>query len=663
MLRAIVDARGLLGAVTAALICLWGLRTYPFDTANVYLLYIYAQKPGLYYLLAYSYATLWFTTPWIGTSVITSVLTMVAYRRRPHLRLRPLPAYPAPESRPTPMLVIGESHLPRQMGRASEPTWLIIPQRGLYTGVMILGAVGTGKTSACMYPYVDQLLRWRAHDPDLKVGGLVLEVKGDFCRQVRTMLAAAGREADYLDIGLDTGVCYNPLHNDLDPYAVAYAIASLLNNLFGKSKEPFWQQAYTDLLKFVISLRRITEGYTTLAEVYRYVIEDGKIGKNISTLRAQFENPGDVIAIRHEDYAVARLRHAGWTLWAPVSDTHVAHPYNAELEAVLGRLGIAYEVRSGTAAICADRRHRLDAIHRWYNHTWSNLDHRLKASIVEGIVVFLSLFDENPAVYRAFCPERSAYVGPLSPGEPRPLPPLEDLLETGHVLGLNFPVALNPALARGLGVMLKLDFQRAVLQRIGKMALQPQRPWRDLLFVADEYHAFATVGETDPTGDERAFALSRQARLIPMVATQSISSLRSALGSDEAWRTLLQCFRTKIFLATSDEFTAKIAAELCGRADRVKARYGLSESGQGAHVSLLTGRATAARHSLSASKTYMLESDYIFQPRVFTELQHAQAIALPYDGLNPLPPQYCYLKPHYLDVQASYFDHVAQGAL
>ena len=24
---------------------------------------------------------------------------------------------------------------------------------------------------------------------------------------------------------------------------------------------------------------------------------------------------------------------------------------------------------------------------------------------------------------------------------------------------------------------------------------------------------------------------------------------------------------------------------------------------------------------------------------------------LPYDGLNPLPPQYCYLKPHYLDVQ------------
>jgi hypothetical protein len=231
------------------------------------------------------------------------------------------------------------------------------------------------------------------------------------------------------------------------------------------------------------------------------------------------------------------------------------------------------------------------------------------------------------------------------------------------VIGLNFPVATNPALARGLGVMLKLDFQRAVLQRIPKIAADPTRAWRDILFIADEYHAFATVGETDPTGDERAFALSRQARLIPIVATQSVSSLRSALGSEEAWRTLLQCFRTKVFLATSDEFTARIAADLCGRADRLKARYTLSEGGQEAHISLLTGRATASKHSLSASKTYMLESDYVFQPRVFTELQHAQAIVVPYDGLNPLPPQYCYLKPHYLNPHVSYFDHAARGAL
>ena len=36
---------------------------------------------------------------------------------------------------------------------------------------------------------------------------------------------------------------------------------------------------------------------------------------------------------------------------------------------------------------------------------------------------------------------------------------------------------------------------------------------------------------------------------------------------------------------------------------------------------------------------------------------------LAYDGMNPLPPTFCYLKPHYLDVQTSYFDHAAAGRL
>jgi hypothetical protein len=662
MFRKILAARALVAMSVAAAVGTWGLYAYPVQTDNPFLGLIALQNPFVFRVLSYGYATMWFTTMFFAASLVTSVVAIVAYRYPERVRVRTLAPYPEPESRPTPTLVLGEAHFPRTPGPAPEPTWLTIPQRGLYTGVMILGAVGTGKTSACMYPYVDQLLRWRPDDPTQKIGGLVLEVKGDFCQQVHTMLRGANRDADYLEIGLNTGVCYNPLHNDLDPYAVAYAIGSLLNNLFGKSKEPFWQQAYTDLLKFVISLRRITDGYTTLSEVYRYIIEDELIGKNIRTLKTQFDNPPDVLAIGREWYQ-GQMRQAPWTLWVPLGDTHVGHPYDAELESYLAGHDIPFEVRTGSAAICADRRHRYDAISRWFYNTWTRLDHKVKASIVEGVVVFLSLFDENPAVHRAFCPPREAYIRPPKPGDPRPLPPLEDLLETGHVLGLNFPVAMNPALARGLGVMLKLDFQRAVLQRIPKIAANPKGPWRDILFVADEYHAFATVGETDPTGDERAFALSRQARLIPIVATQSISSLRSALGSEEAWRTLLQCFRTKVFLATSDEFTARIAADLCGRADKLKARYTLAEGGQGAHISLLTGRATASKHSLSASKTYMLESDYLFQPRVFTELQHAQAIAVPYDGLNPLPPQYCYLKPHYLDVQTSYFEHLERGTL
>ena len=62
--------------------------------------------------------------------------------------------------------------------------------------------------------------------------------------------------------------------------------------------------------------------------------------------------------------------------------------------------------------------------------------------------MFLSLFDDNPAVYATFCPPRARTLAPPSPASRARLPPLEELLETGHVLALNFPVAMNPGLAR-----------------------------------------------------------------------------------------------------------------------------------------------------------------------------------------------------------------------
>ena len=59
----------------------------------------------------------------------------------------------------------------------------------------------------------------------------------------------------------------------------------------------------------------------------------------------------------------------------------------------------------------------------------------------------------------------------------------------------------------------------------------------------------------------------------------------------------------------------------------------------------------------------VLAKDNVFSPREFTQLQNAQAIVLPYDGINPLPAQFCYLKPYYVNVERSYFDHLEMGAL
>jgi hypothetical protein len=209
---------------------------------------------------------------------------------------------------------------------------------------------------------------------------------------------------------------------------------------------------------------------------------------------------------------------------------------------------------------------------------------------------------------------------------------------------------------------MKLDFERAVLLRIPKIEKDSKRYWREVLFLCDEYQSFATVGEHDPTGDEKFFALSRQAKCIPIVATQSMSSLRSSLPG-ESWRTLLQTFRTKIFLSLSDDFSAETASRLCGKEEMLKPSYSLSENGQDAAVSVLTGLAASHRASLSASKTYSTHLVPTFEPKVFTELKNAQSIVLAYDGLNPLPASYCYLKPHHLDKNTTYFEQLAKGDL
>jgi TraM recognition site of TraD and TraG len=242
---------------------------------------------------------------------------------------------------------------------------------------------------------------------------------------------------------------------------------------------------------------------------------------------------------------------------------------------------------------------------------WWRIEPKLRTSIVEGISVFLSLFDDNPKVKRVFCPSKDCYdpqknaAGQLG----KPLPSFSWLVDQGKVCAVNFPIGMNPGLAKALGVIMKLDFERAVLNRVPEIEAHPDRHFRQVLFLCDEYQHFATVGENDPTGDERFFGLSRQPKCIPIIATQSISSLRSALPG-ESWRTLLQTFRTKIFLSLSDDFSARTASELCGREDQLKVNYNLSESGHDARVSLLTGNALSHKVNITASKSYNTQSDF-----------------------------------------------------
>ena len=75
--------------------------------------------------------------------------------------------------------------------------------------MLIVSAIGSGKTSACIYPYLEQLLGYRASNAERKLGGLILEVKGDFCAHVRDILLRRGRADDYIEVSLTSRYRYN----------------------------------------------------------------------------------------------------------------------------------------------------------------------------------------------------------------------------------------------------------------------------------------------------------------------------------------------------------------------------------------------------------------------------------------------------------------------
>jgi hypothetical protein len=614
------------------------------------------ERPALYKVAEHGYELFLFTTPFLLFSMIFSLLYVHVGRRRLETVAGALPPYPDPEQRQRLSLVLGEVHQQLTPSPSANPRWLSVPERGLYTGLAVIGSTGSGKTRALILPAMRQLFGYRAADPEKKLSGVVLEVKGDLCGHLKSLLRDCGRADDFIDVSLNGSIRYNPLNNSLDPYAQAFNIASVIISIWGAGKEPFWQQSYTDLVRYVIMLHRVRDGYVTLLDVFRTVISAGKLEDMLIEIGARFSSVA-YVGLSQEAYQAHAPLLAPFSFELNATTNQYMAPWGQELEQLLTEHTDCEAAVYSRNSYDPEQQDRWRSVHYWYWEHWKFFRSEVKTSIVQGIEVFLSLFETDPDVRRVFCPPKELYVCLPCPSDPhgKVLRPFEELIEQGKIVGLDFPVALNPALAKVIGTMMKVDYQRAVLLRIPKMEADPRRHFRPTVFLCDEYQNFATVGGNNPTGDERFLSISRQPRCIPIVATQSISSLKDALPN-EGVKTLLQAFRTKVFLTTTDPDTARYASELCGKADKTRISYTVSESSGNANVGWLSGRTSSSKGSVSASKQYQKHKEPLFEEKVFLDLKNAQAVAVVYDGISPLPPTYCYLKPDFLPVSMSWFD-------
>src|ERR1700688_414347 len=394
-----LESRAFISAILAMDLGAYLFYTHPFPEEQIFLRVIALRAPQAFLSFKYLYYVLLFTTPFLFFSTALSGLYIFTLKARQHISPGPLPNYPDPSKRDDLFLVVGEVHNPRKPMPAKAPYWLTIPERGLFTGIAILGAIGSGKSSCAMYPFAEQILAYKAGDKEQSIGGLTLEVKGDFCRKFKEILTRLGRAEDYIEIGLDSEYCYNPLHSNLDAYALAYNIASLLNNLFGRGKEPFWQQAYTNLVKFIILLHKAAYDYVTFFDVYQCAISP-------SLLQERITEAEDIIlghhyvAVAPQIYGERTADLAGLGFVHDEKEDRFLAPATSELRDILRTRGIPFEARTVLDPSQADpeKLAQLEAVKRWFNDDWRRIETKLRTSIVEGVSVLLALFDDNQKV-------------------------------------------------------------------------------------------------------------------------------------------------------------------------------------------------------------------------------------------------------------------------
>jgi hypothetical protein len=133
--------------VVPAIVWTAGWRSAPIRGDNPVLELICHYRPAVYGSIRLTYVALWFTTTLKVTSTLLSLAYIFTARRKARSQHGRLPAYPEPAGRKRLSVIVGEVHHPKKPKPAARPYWLTIPERGPYTGIAIVGAIGAGKTS------------------------------------------------------------------------------------------------------------------------------------------------------------------------------------------------------------------------------------------------------------------------------------------------------------------------------------------------------------------------------------------------------------------------------------------------------------------------------------------------------------------------------------
>ncbi len=159
------------------------------------------------------------------------------------------------------------------VGKNESDNLVYIPEKSLYQNILVTGTIGSGKTSSCMYPFTKQLISCNKNDPSSKIGMLILDVKGNFYKEVVNFASFSNRLDDLYVIELGKDVKYNPLDKpDLKPTVLANRLKTILMLFSPNNGDSFWLDKVEQLLCEAIKFCRLyNDGYVTFLELHKLI--------------------------------------------------------------------------------------------------------------------------------------------------------------------------------------------------------------------------------------------------------------------------------------------------------------------------------------------------------------------------------------------------------
>lgn len=250
----------------------------------------------------------------------------------------------------------------------------------------------------------------------------------------------------------------------------------------------------------------------------------------------------------------------------------------------------------------------------YFEKEFYNLETRILSIIKSEITRITNIFISDLDILNTFCTKNMEELNFTG---------FEKVINNNKIVVLNVNIANHRNLSKILAAYLKIDFQEEVLKNIDNTKINTTA------FICDEYHEYVTLN------DANFFALSREAKCINVVATQSYTSILNTLKNEYATKVIIQNLINKLWFRTDDMFTIEEAQKQMGKEDKIKVSKSISENSNNTNYSILINSLRSDTSNFSEGISTYVQNEYIYDTNYFTKtLKTFEALGFISNGSN-----------------------------